>query len=129
MTPILEAFGNAKTVMNNNSSRFGKFLELSFSKEGVVLGASFKEYLLEKSRIVTRGKGERNFHIFYQLFAGLSIKEKAELKLDEPEMHRFVFMVTGYVCHIIVCCTGVCQGYEKVLKVCSLQSWMKILKK
>ncbi len=86
----MEAFGNAKTAMNNNSSRFGKFLELSFSDEGIVLGASFKEYLLEKSRIVNHGKGERNFHIFYQLFAGLSAEEKMELKLDEPEMHRFV---------------------------------------
>ena len=77
------------TVMNNNSSRFGKFLELSFTDDGQVLGATYKEYLLEKSRVVSHGKGERNFHIFYQLFAGLSAEEQAELGLGDMEKYRY----------------------------------------
>jgi len=88
VNPVLEAFGNAQTVMNNNSSWFGKFLELVFNDDGLVLGANFREYLLEKSRVVFHGKGERNFHIFYLMFAGLSPDEKASLKLSEPKEHR-----------------------------------------
>eukprot|EP00042_Codosiga_hollandica_P054804 m.750591 g.750591 ORF g.750591 m.750591 type:complete len:1671 (+) comp58981_c0_seq6:1033-6045(+) len=70
--PLLEAFGNAKTVINNNSSRFGKFLEIKFGFYGEVLGATLAEYLLEKSRVVVQADGERNFHVFYYLFHGLS---------------------------------------------------------
>lgn len=89
VSPVLEAFGNAKTVMNNNSSRFGKYLELQFSSEGEILGGYFKEYLLEKSRVVVQGINERNFHIFYLMFAGLSSKQQEELKLSNPASHRY----------------------------------------
>lgn len=74
--PVLEAFGNAKTLRNNNSSRFGKFLQIDFSAGGSPMGAAQRVYLLEKSRIVSQGPMERNFHIFYQLCAGASPEQK-----------------------------------------------------
>lgn len=69
--PLLETFGNAQTLRNNNSSRFGKFIRIDFSTDtGSITGASIANYLLEKTRITTQVEGERNYHIFYQLFAG-----------------------------------------------------------
>jgi myosin heavy subunit len=90
VNPLLEAFGNAQTVMNNNSSRFGKYIELIFSHGGEILGAHISEYLLEKSRVVSHGTGERNFHIFYYMFAGLHPDQLRNNLLDRPEQHRFV---------------------------------------
>ncbi|KAF8841482.1 hypothetical protein BDN67DRAFT_513696 [Paxillus ammoniavirescens] len=74
--PILEAFGNAQTQRNNNSSRFGKFICISFAPDGSISGANIDWYLLEKSRVVVRSPAERNFHVFYQLMsAGGSLQE------------------------------------------------------
>lgn len=68
--PILEAFGNAQTQRNNNSSRFGKFVRIMFAPDGSIAGANIDWYLLEKSRVVVRSEAERSFHVFYQLIAG-----------------------------------------------------------
>ena len=65
--PLLEAFGNAKTTRNDNSSRFGKFVEIQFGKAGRISGAAVRTYLLERSRVVQVNDPERNYHIFYQV--------------------------------------------------------------
>jgi myosin-5 len=81
--PVLEAFGNARTLRNDNSSRFGKFIELGFSRAGHLLGAKVQTYLLEKVRIAFHASGERNYHIFYQLLRGASEEQKAKYQLQE----------------------------------------------
>lgn len=68
--PVLEAFGNAKTKHNDNSSRFGKFIQVNYRENGMVHGAVVQKYLLEKSRIISQGDKERNYHIFYYLLLG-----------------------------------------------------------
>ena len=90
LNPLLESFGNAKTVMNNNSSRFGKYLELNFDRTGAVIGAEISEYLLEKSRVTTQAEGEQNYHIFYYLFAGMTDEQKKLHGLDKPSDHRYI---------------------------------------
>lgn len=87
--PIMEAFGNAKTTRNDNSSRFGKYLEILFDKSTSIIGARIRTYLLERSRLVFQPKNERNYHIFYQLLAGLSEDEKLKLSLSNPDDYNY----------------------------------------
>uniref|UniRef100_A0A671YRV6 non-specific serine/threonine protein kinase n=1 Tax=Sparus aurata TaxID=8175 RepID=A0A671YRV6_SPAAU len=76
VNPLVEAFGNACTAINDNSSRFGKYLEMKFTPTGAVIGAKISEYLLEKSRVIKQATGEKNFHIFYYIYAGLYHQDK-----------------------------------------------------
>lgn len=88
--PILESYGNAQTLMNDNSSRFGKFIELMFSDSYTVTGANMSHYLLEKARVVMQGPGERNFHAFGLMFAGMTDVEKTANRLETPEAYRYL---------------------------------------
>ncbi|XP_016330941.1 unconventional myosin-VI isoform X2 [Sinocyclocheilus anshuiensis] len=88
--PLLEAFGNAKTVRNNNSSRFGKFVEIHFNEKNAVVGGFVSHYLLEKSRICMQGAEERNYHIFYRLCAGASEDIRNMLHLNSPDNFRYL---------------------------------------
>ncbi|ESO87529.1 hypothetical protein LOTGIDRAFT_127716 [Lottia gigantea] len=90
VNPLLEAFGNASTVVNNNSSRFGKFVELYYKDNGEILGAKFHDYILEKSRVVHRCRGEKNFHIFYALLAGMSREKLLYYFLEDPNHYRIL---------------------------------------
>uniref|UniRef100_A0A6Q2YEP3 Myosin-9 n=1 Tax=Esox lucius TaxID=8010 RepID=A0A6Q2YEP3_ESOLU len=88
--PILEAFGNAKTVKNDNSSRFGKFIRINFDVNGYIVGANIETYLLEKSRAIRQAKEERAFHIFYYLLSGAGAKMRSELCLEDYKKYRFL---------------------------------------
>ncbi|XP_048337740.1 unconventional myosin-IXa isoform X2 [Sphaerodactylus townsendi] len=88
--PVLEAFGNAKTAHNNNSSRFGKFIQVNYQETGTVRGAYVEKYLLEKSRLVYQEHNERNYHVFYYLLAGASEEERSAFHLKEPEEYHYL---------------------------------------
>ncbi|XP_054460247.1 myosin-11a isoform X2 [Anoplopoma fimbria] len=88
--PILEAFGNAKTIKNDNSSRFGKFIRINFDVTGYIVGANVETYLLEKSRCIRQAKTERAFHIFYYMIAGAQNKLREELLLESFSNYRFL---------------------------------------
>ncbi|XP_042353344.1 unconventional myosin-X [Plectropomus leopardus] len=89
-SPIMEAFGNAKTVYNNNSSRFGKFVQLHFSQKGNIQGGRIIDYLLEKNRVVRQNPGERNYHIFYALLAGTNNQQKEAFGLTQPDSYHYL---------------------------------------
>ncbi|KAI2658343.1 Unconventional myosin-XV [Labeo rohita] len=95
--PILESFGNAKTILNNNSSRFGKYLHIHIC-HGVVVGTSLSKYLLEKSRIVFQAKEERNYHVFYELLAGMNDWDKQDLYLQVAE--TYFYLNQGRACEL-----------------------------
>nr|XP_038950144.1 unconventional myosin-IXb isoform X21 [Rattus norvegicus] len=88
--PVLEAFGNAKTAHNNNSSRFGKFIQVNYLESGIVRGAVVEKYLLEKSRLVSQEKDERNYHVFYYLLLGVSEEERQEFQLKQPQDYFYL---------------------------------------
>nr|XP_029708948.1 myosin-VIIa-like isoform X1 [Aedes albopictus] len=115
--PIMEAFGNAKTVRNDNSSRFGKYIDVHFNREGVIGGAKIDQYLLEKSRIVNQNKGERNYHIFYSMLAGLSKEEKKLLELEDAS--KYHYLTRGQ--------TLVCDGRSDAGEFADVRAAMKML--
>ncbi|XP_045484211.1 unconventional myosin-IXAa isoform X1 [Pieris rapae] len=104
--PVLEAFGNAKTAHNNNSSRFGKFIQVNYKENGMVHGAVVQKYLLEKSRICSQGRNERNYHVFYYLLAGASEQEREQLHLLSVDKYNYLSR-TG--CSVV---PGVDEQYE-----------------
>ncbi|KAH9659167.1 Myosin-11 [Citrus sinensis] len=93
--PVLEAFGNAKTVRNNNSSRFGKFVEIQFDKQGRISGAAIRTYLLERSRVCQISSPERNYHCFY-LLCNAPQEEVERYKLGNPKTFHYLNQSTCF---------------------------------
>ena len=93
----LQAIGNAKTVRNDNSSRFGKYIEIKFDKKNRITGAQMRTYLLERSRVVTQATNERNYHIFYQLCAAKHEPEMAEYQLGEGSIMTVCCIQTTHI--------------------------------
>ncbi|XP_043518703.1 myosin heavy chain, muscle isoform X3 [Frieseomelitta varia] len=92
--PVLEAFGNAKTVRNDNSSRFGKFIRIHFGPSGKLAGADIETYLLEKARVISQQALERSYHIFYQMMSG-SVSGLKEMLLLSNNIHDYYFVSQG----------------------------------
>uniref|UniRef100_A0A0R3RZD1 SSD domain-containing protein n=1 Tax=Elaeophora elaphi TaxID=1147741 RepID=A0A0R3RZD1_9BILA len=115
--PVLEAFGNAKTTRNDNSSRFGRNIDLYFTSNGAIEGARFEHYLLEKSRVVSQASDERNYHIFYCLLAGLTESEKRELSLSNAR--DFYYLNQGGTTRV--------EGRNDAADLIEIRSSMKVL--
>ncbi|KAM8769527.1 myosin VIIAa isoform 2-T2 [Acanthopagrus schlegelii] len=115
--PILEAFGNAKTIRNDNSSRFGKYIDIHFNKRGAIEGAKIEQYLLEKSRVCRQAHDERNYHVFYCMLKGMTADEKKKLGLSKA---------TDYTYLTIGNCT-VCDGRDDLKEYSNIRSAMKVL--
>ncbi|KAI8809341.1 myosin IF [Cladochytrium replicatum] len=94
--PLLESFGNAKTLRNNNSSRFGKYFEINFNRGGLPLGGKISNFLLEKSRVVGPSVGERNFHIFYQIAKSATSAQQEELGMMAPDNFYYLNVSREY---------------------------------
>uniref|UniRef100_A0A3P9PR65 Myosin VIIB n=1 Tax=Poecilia reticulata TaxID=8081 RepID=A0A3P9PR65_POERE len=114
--PILE-FGNAKTVRNDNSSRFGKYIDISFTKGGAIEGARVEQYLLEKSRVCRQAPEERNYHIFYYMLMGMAPDQKKILSLGTAAEYKYLTMGK---------CTS-CEGRDDVKEYAHFRSALKIL--
>lgn len=98
--PVLEAFGNAKTKRNNNSSRFGKFMEVHFDSKCQVVGGYISHYLLEKSRVCLQSSDERNYHVFYMMCAGAPPELRAKLGITKPDDFNYLRNgCTQYFCN------------------------------
>ncbi|KAJ8277066.1 hypothetical protein GJAV_G00071100 [Gymnothorax javanicus] len=115
--PILEAFGNAKTVRNDNSSRFGKYIDIHFNKGGAIEGAQIEQYLLEKSRVCRQASEERNYHIFYCMLMGMTAEQKKILSLGNAAEYNYLTMGK---------CTS-CEGRDDMKEYAHFRSAMKIL--
>ncbi|XP_042638986.1 unconventional myosin-VIIb [Orycteropus afer afer] len=115
--PILEAFGNAKTVHNDNSSRFGKYIDIHFNSSGVIEGARIEQFLLEKSRVCRQAQEERNYHIFYCMLMGMTAEEKKLLSLGMPSEYHYLTMGN----------CSFCEGLSDAKYYAHIRSAMKIL--
>ncbi|XP_011794330.1 PREDICTED: unconventional myosin-VIIa isoform X2 [Colobus angolensis palliatus] len=116
-TPILEAFGNAKTIRNDNSSRFGKYIDIHFNKRGAIEGAKIEQYLLEKSRVCRQAPDERNYHVFYCMLEGMSEDQKKKLGLGQASDYNYLAMGN--------CVT--CEGRVDSQEYANIRSAMKVL--
>uniref|UniRef100_A0A670IFB0 Myosin VIIB n=1 Tax=Podarcis muralis TaxID=64176 RepID=A0A670IFB0_PODMU len=115
--PILEAFGNAKTIRNDNSSRFGKYIDIHFNQNGVIEGARIEQFLLEKSRVCRQAPEERNYHIFYCMLMGMNLEQKKMLNLGTASEYTYLTMGD---------CTS-CEGRNDAKEYAHIRSAMKIL--
>ncbi|XP_073517747.1 unconventional myosin-VIIa isoform X5 [Phyllobates terribilis] len=115
--PILEAFGNAKTIRNDNSSRFGKYIDIHFNKKGAIEGAKIEQYLLEKSRVCRQAPDERNYHVFYCMLKGMPPDQKKKLGLGKATDYNYLCM--GH-------CTT-CDGRDDSKEYANIRSAMKVL--
>uniref|UniRef100_T1IYK7 Myosin motor domain-containing protein n=1 Tax=Strigamia maritima TaxID=126957 RepID=T1IYK7_STRMM len=115
--PILEAFGNAKTIRNDNSSRFGKYIDIHFNQQGIIEGARIEQYLLEKSRLISQAQNERNYHIFYCMLSGLSRDEKNKLDLQDATHYNYLTQGGNITC----------DGRDDGAEFSDIRSAMKVL--
>nr|XP_009929341.1 PREDICTED: unconventional myosin-VIIa [Opisthocomus hoazin] len=115
--PILEAFGNAKTIRNDNSSRFGKYIDIHFNKRGAIEGAKIEQYLLEKSRVCRQAQDERNYHVFYCMLRGMTMEQKKKLGLGKAKDYNYLAMGN---------CTT-CDGRDDSKEYANIRSAMKVL--
>ncbi|XP_058494755.1 unconventional myosin-VIIa [Solea solea] len=115
--PIMEAFGNAKTIRNDNSSRFGKYIDVNFTKAGAIEGARIEQYLLEKSRVCRQAAEERNYHIFYYMLMGMNAEQKKILSLGNAAEYNYLTMGK---------CTS-CEGRDDVKEYAHFRSALKVL--
>ena len=113
----ITAFGNAKTIRNDNSSRFGKYIDIHFNQRGSIEGAKILQYLLEKSRIVHQAHDERNYHIFYCMLAGMTADEKK--KLDVYSAKDYWYLTQGG--------DATCEGRDDIKEFADIRSAMKVL--
>ncbi|KAG7235102.1 hypothetical protein INR49_003217, partial [Caranx melampygus] len=114
---LQDAFGNAKTIRNDNSSRFGKYIDIHFNKRGAIEGAKIEQYLLEKSRVCRQAYDERNYHIFYCMLKGMTTNEKKKLGLSKA---------TDYTYLTIGNCT-LCDGRDDMKEYSNIRSAMKVV--